>query len=71
MTIQETIKAIKGLGVTARYSSVYKEFHINYDSTNMKNTGYYTDCRKDALNTAQSIARFNAFNAGFESIKDA
>jgi hypothetical protein len=53
MTIAETIKAIKALGIPCSYNSEHKEFKVR---------GYYTDCKEDALNTAKAMVGIDVEN---------
>lgn len=55
MTINQTLKAIKALGLTARYNPEYQEYRINIPN-GKEATAYYTNDSEDAIKTAESSA---------------
>jgi hypothetical protein len=54
MTINQTLKAIKALGLTARYNPEYQEYRINIPG-GKEATAYYTNDSEDAIKTAESM----------------
>ena len=55
MTIQQTLQTIKALGLSARWSSEYREFRINLKGGS-EATAYYTESAIDAITTAKKMA---------------
>jgi hypothetical protein len=56
MTKRETVAAIRALNMTAKWSSEWQEFIVDYplhDSRRTKNSSYHTDNAYDALGTAR------------------
>jgi hypothetical protein len=51
MTLHETLKAIRVLGMRARYNSELKEYRIAFPD-NSEASAYYTDNSDDAWQTA-------------------
>jgi hypothetical protein len=55
MTIAQTLKAVKALGLTIRYSAEYKEYRINFRN-GCEGSAHYTNNAEDAILTARSMA---------------
>jgi hypothetical protein len=64
-TKKDTLKAIRDLGLTARYQPEYGEWRINYKQTDERwteDSAYYTTWDDDALKTAQFMAEGQNLN---------
>lgn len=58
MTIQQTLKTIKSLGLSARWNSEHREYLINFIGGS-ESTAYYTDSAIDAIGTAKKMVDIN------------
>lgn len=63
MTKRDVCQVIKAMGLTAKYSSEWQEFIINYrqdDSRRSEDSSYHTDDADDAIGTAKIMANWNS-----------
>ena len=67
MTIQQTLKAIRDTGCTAKWNADLKEYRVNLKGGS-EATAYYTEDAEDAVNTARAM---NAYAEELNSKSDA
>ena len=60
MTKLQTLQAIRALGMTARWSSEFQEFRINFRG-GMEATAHYTNDADDAIGSAQDMMQHRTF----------
>lgn len=62
MTIQQTIQAIRAMGLSCNWNAEYQEFRVNYakrfDSRWTKDSAYFTNDKDDAIATAKVMSQF-------------
>ena len=53
MSIKDTLKAIRALGVPVKYSAAFKEYRVGKDEA----SAYYTEDSADAIGTAKLFVK--------------